>query len=85
VLSLAKGLCLQAGSKDSRSQADLEKMNIAIRDIEKQSGYFDDIITYSETIRNSGNKIINRVSTMRDKILKQVDMLDNIQEDLKHQ
>jgi len=83
-LSLAKGLCVQAGGSDSRSQADLEKMNIAIRDIEKQSGYFDDIITYSETIRSSGNKIITRILTMRDKILKQVNALDNIQGDLKH-
>jgi hypothetical protein len=83
-LSLAKGLCLQAGGKDSRSEADLEKMNIAIRDIEKQSGYFDEIITSSETIKKSSDKVINRVQIMRDKILKQVDMLDNIHEDLKH-
>ena len=75
---------MQAGGSESRSQADLEKMNIAIRDIEKQSGYFDEIITHSETIRKSGDKIINRVLTMRDKILKQVNALDNIQEDLKH-
>ena len=60
------------------------------RDIRKQisfikkSGYFDEIITYSETIRSSGNKIITRVLTMRDKILKQVNALDIIQEDLKH-
>jgi len=84
VLSLAKGLCSQAENKDSRSEADIEKMNIAIRDIEKQSGYFDEIITFSETIKKSGDKIINRVMTMRDKILKQVGMLDHIQEDLKH-
>jgi len=84
VLSLAKGLCLHVENKDSHSEADIEKMNIAIRDIEKQSSYFDEIITFSETIRNSGNKIINRVSIMRDKILKQVNMLDSIQEHLKH-
>jgi len=83
-LSLAKGLCLQMEGKDSRSQADLEMMNRSIRDIEKQSSYFDEIIISSETIKKSGDKIINRVVLMRDKILKQVNMLDNIQEDLKH-
>jgi hypothetical protein len=83
-LSLAKGLCSQAAGMESRSQADLAKMNDAIRDIEKQAGYFEEIITFSETIRRSGRKIIDRVSTMRDKILGKIHLLDTIQEDLKN-
>jgi hypothetical protein len=82
--SLAKALCVQTGSTDERAAADIEKMNIAIRDIEKQTGSFDEITRFSETIRNSADKIINRVSIMKNKILGQINMLDNIQEDLKH-
>lgn len=82
-LSLAKALCVQSGANRSRSQIDLEEMNAAIRDIEKQSGYFDEIIKFSETIQNSGKKIVNRVNLMRDNILKQVYFLDTIQEGLK--
>ena len=48
----------------------------AIREIERQSGFLEEIKTSSSTIKNGADKILSRVETMRAVFVKQIKALD---------
>ncbi len=82
-LSMAKALCSRAGNEKGTSKADVDAMNDAIRDIEKQASGLDEISKWSETVKSSGDKIFDKARIMKEKILRQVGLLDGLRDDLK--
>jgi len=54
----------------------LSRLIKAIREIERQSSFLEEIKTSSSTIKNGADKILNRVETMRAAFVKQIEALD---------
>ena len=54
----------------------LSRLIKAIREIERQSSFLEEIKTSSSTIKNGADKILNRVETMRAALTKQIEALD---------
>ncbi|MHC4473291.1 MAG: coiled-coil domain-containing protein [Planctomycetota bacterium] len=75
-LSVARALCTRAASRREAEEADFESVERAIRAIEKQAEGLDDIKTYTETIRSSGRKILERSRIMRDALAREIETLD---------
>ena len=48
----------------------------AIREVERQAGYLDEIKTISSTIKNGAEKILNRIEIMSSAMVKQIEALD---------
>ena len=76
-LSLARGLCTQAEARRESGSIDLEPLERAIRDIEKQVNGLDEIQTFVGTIESSAAKISSRVTIMRKHLTAQIDVLDD--------
>ena len=75
-LSVARALCARPKSHSEEVGADFEGLERAILEIKKQADGLDEINTSSETIRNSNNKIINRIRIMKDGLTKQISILN---------
>jgi hypothetical protein len=76
-LMICKALAVRQVATDHELAADLDLLEKATREVERQVGYLDDIKTNSSTIKNGAEKILARVETMRSALIKQIEMLDN--------
>lgn len=76
-LSVARAICAQNQAQNETVTLDIESIESAIRDVEKQINGLDEIKQWSETIENNSNKILNRVRIMRNNLTTQVSVLDN--------
>ena len=75
-LALAKGLAVQAASERADHTADFEAMDRAIREVEKQAQFLDDVFRHAQTVQKSGEKIEDRIRKMRSALVKQIQTLD---------
>jgi hypothetical protein len=75
-LMICKALAVRKTATDHELAADFELLEKAIREVERQAGYLDEIKTSSSTIKSGAEKILTRVETMRSALLKQIESLD---------
>jgi len=75
-LAIAKALCAEDVSDSEGFDVDFESAEKAIRAIEKLSKGLDEIVLASQSIQNSGDKILERVRIMRKELTRQVGILD---------
>lgn len=75
-LMVCKALALRKAAMTQEFAADIELLDKAIREIERQAGYLGDIETSSHTIKNGAEKILKRIETMRTSLAKQIAILD---------
>ena len=73
--SLARGLCVRAHALDGGRTADLESIDRAILEIEKQAQALDDVRTWTETVRSNAQKILDKTGVMRESLEKQIAIL----------
>ena len=82
-LELARALCVR-GSRQSQAQAaDFTALDAAILEIEKRSGALGEITTWTETIRNNSDKILDHVRKARNSLERQIETLREKLSDLK--
>jgi len=79
----ARALCTQTQARSKEVAVDFDTIELAIRDIEKQINGLDEIKTWSETIENNSNRILNRVRIMKNNLTTQVELLDHNVADLR--
>jgi hypothetical protein len=82
-VSIAKALSVRAGTRKEAEEADLDSIEAAIRDIEKQTSSFEDINKWTETIKSSSDKILDKARIMKQNLERQMSILDERMEDLK--
>jgi len=75
-LMMCKALAVRLAAASDEIAADFDLLEKAIREVERQSGFLEEIKTSSSTIKNGADKILNRVETMRTAFVKQVEALD---------
>jgi hypothetical protein len=75
-LMISKALAVRNATANDEIAADVDLLERAIREIERQSGFLEEIKTSSSTIKNGADKILNRVETMRSAFTKQIEALD---------
>jgi prefoldin subunit 5 len=73
---VCKALCVRQTMGDSEIAADLNALEKAIREIERQSGFLEEIKTSSTTIKNGADRILGRIETMKNALRDQVELLD---------
>jgi hypothetical protein len=82
-ISVAHALCTRAATQRAAQDVDFDAIERAIRDIEKQSNGLEDITTYTNTIKSSSEKVLNRARIMREGLMRQITTLDEKIADLK--
>lgn len=75
-LSLARALCARAGAEREEIDIDLERMQRAMLDVEKQVQGLDDIRRNAQSIRSCANKIEDRARLISDNIERAVRTLN---------
>lgn len=75
-LSVAKAICTRAKRQRDGEGADFEAIDRAIRNIEKKAKDLDQIHTWADTIRSSGDKIMERIGVMKTDLTRQIKTLD---------
>jgi hypothetical protein len=75
-LTICKALAVRNAAANDEIAADIDLLEKAIREIERQSSFLEVIKTSSSTIKNGADKILNRVETMRAAFVKQIEVLD---------
>jgi hypothetical protein len=75
-LMICKALAVRNAAANDEIAADIDLLEKAIREIERQSSFLEEIKISSSTIKNGADKILNRVETMRAAFLKQIETLD---------
>lgn len=75
-IMVCKALAVRKSVVDKKLSADFGALDKAIREIERQVGFLDEIKTSSTTIKNGAEKILNRVEVMRTALTKQIETLD---------
>jgi hypothetical protein len=75
-LMVCKALSVRARSRNEALAADIDSLEKAIREVERQPGLLDEIKTRGTTIKNGAEKILNRVESMRSALAKQIEILD---------
>ncbi len=83
-LSLARALVIRERCQQDRVEAEFTAIEDAVRRIAKAVESMSDIMTWSETIRSNGVKIQSRAERLRDDIGKQLEVLSQNVEGLKH-
>jgi hypothetical protein len=73
---ISKALAVRNAAASDEIAADIDLLEKAIREIERQSSFLEEIKTSSSTIKNGADKILNRVETMRAAFVKQIEALD---------
>lgn len=74
--SLARALCARAGAEREEIDIDLERMQRAMLDVEKQVQGLDDIRKNAQSIRSCANKIEDRARLVSDNIERAVRTLN---------
>ena len=75
-LMICKALAVRNATANDEIAVDIDLLEKAIREIERQSSFLEEIKTSSSTIKNGADKILNRVETMRASLIKQIEALD---------
>jgi hypothetical protein len=75
-IMIAKALALRTKTISKASPVDVDALDSAIREIERQAGLLEEIRTSSGTIKSSAEKILTRVEQMRSALAKQIATLD---------
>lgn len=76
-LSVTRALCTKTQAHREATEVDLQPIELAIRDIEKQINGLDEINRFTETIESNSRKIIDRARIMKNNLLSQVSTLDD--------
>jgi hypothetical protein len=74
--SVARALVIRENHESIESEQALKAIDIATRAIEKQLEHLDQIKIWAETVRNNGEKVVERAAKMRSDLAKEVDALD---------
>jgi hypothetical protein len=74
--SVARALTVRERSATDESREALDEVDRAARAVEKQVAALDEVRTWGETARSSGEKIVNRATLMAAELRKQVERLD---------
>jgi hypothetical protein len=74
--SMARGLATRVASASAASDEALREIDLATRGIEKQLSYLDDVARMAGTVKNNGEKILQRMERMREQLAADVDRLD---------
>jgi hypothetical protein len=82
-LELARALCVRGSRQNQAQTADFTALDAAILEIEKRSGALGDITTWTETIRNNSDKILEHVRKARGALERQIETLREKLSDLK--
>jgi hypothetical protein len=75
-IMVCKALALRKDTMSEALAADFAALDKAIREIERQASFLDEIETSSNTIKSGAAKILKRVDAMRSALEKQIAMLD---------
>lgn len=75
-LSIAKALCVRGTSGNSVFEVNIEDLDKAIREIERQAGGLEEISKSAEAIDGHVGKILDRARIMRNGLDRQVGVLD---------
>jgi len=75
-LMICKALVLRQTAVDQDIAADFDLLEKAIREVERQASYLDEIKTSSSTIKNGAEKILSRIEIMSNALVKQIEVLD---------
>jgi hypothetical protein len=74
--SVARALAIRENHESVESEHALNAIDVATRAIEKQLEHLDQIKTWAETVRNNGEKVVERAAKMRADLAKEVEALD---------
>jgi hypothetical protein len=74
--SVARALVIRENHESIESEQALKAIDVATRAIEKQLEHLDQIKIWAETVRNNGEKVVERAAKMRSDLAKEVDALD---------
>lgn len=74
-LTLARALCVRAHMHKEAQAADFTTIDAAILEIEKRATGFEEIERWTETIKNNGDKILEKVRLARKSLEQQVAVL----------
>ena len=75
-IMIAKALALRTKTISKASSVDIEAVDKAIREIERQAGFFEEIKTKSGTIKNGAEKILTLIEQMQGALKRQIATLD---------
>ncbi len=82
-LSVARALCIHKAGKRAGESADVQEMDKALLEINKQIEELDEVRKSAESIQSSSNKILDRVRISTGKLRRQVETLTDRLTDLK--
>ena len=82
-LSVSRALCERPKSHSEDVDADFEALEKAILEIGRQADGLDEITKFSETIRSSNDKIVDRARLMKEGLSKQISILNEKSDGLK--
>ena len=74
--SMARGMATRLASASAASHEALSEIDLATRGIEKQLQYLDDVARMAGTVKNNGEKILQRMERMREQLAGDVERLD---------
>jgi hypothetical protein len=74
--SLARCLAVRERRADKESQAVLHEIDRAVRGVEKQVGYLEEVRRWAETVKGHGEKIAERSTRMVEDLKREVERLD---------
>ena len=75
-IMIAKALALRTKTISKASSVDIEAVDKAIREIERQAGFLEEIKTKSGTIKNGAEKILTLIEQMQGALKRQIATLD---------
>lgn len=75
-LSVARALAVRDAQQSAEAAQALHAIEEAVRAVEKQAGYLDEVRTMADTVRSHGGKIVDRAERMKGELLRQVQQLD---------
>ena len=75
-LSIAKALCARGVAGNGEMDIDIEALDKAIREIERQAGGLEEITRSAEAIDGHVGRILDRARIMRNGLDRQVNVLD---------
>jgi len=84
-LSLARALCAKAGADRKQVKVDLERMQKAMREVERQVQGIDDIRKHAQSIRSCADKIEDRARIISDNISRSTGILEQETEAIRAQ
>ena len=80
----AKALAVRAATDHAERAADFQAIDKSMQEIQRQVKYLDDIRTWSGTIKNNAEKVIDRVERMQKALEGEIETLVQQVDQLKH-